>query len=563
VVETGTAFGSPGFHNRYAYNGHGELSTSDRFASIDPLVQPAPAAYRQGNEYRSYLYDNIGNRDEVREKYPPAQVVTDYTADNLNQYDAGYNPAAYDYDLDGNLISDGKLKYQYDAQNRLKSVSPENPVGGDRKLVFLYDYLGRRVARQEWVYLNSTELQKVESRRFVYEGWRPVLELDGMNLDALIAKYWWGPKMDGTTDSEAMPGTLYACQRTDAGTSDIIAFAYDGNGNVSNLVQMTPNGPQPVAHYRYDPYGNQLTTQAPGSIGDKNRFRFSTKYWEFELLHNDTDPSLDAYANLYDYGYRFYSPLQGRWLTRDPLEEMAGPNLYNFVGNDPIGRIDPSGMSTYLAFVLGPDVIGSTVDYYILSGYSLFDPELVRSIEYRIKRYFFAEKYVRCENVFISIASNHPYRMIDEEKLHEIVQTSTFQQSDLRFMIFTQAELPEGGYGIILFSHREFCGGFFGIGGKSRLLGKSANLLDFVSLDDIVMPDFWDNSCCTNKDTSAGIAKEIQGMAEPINNRKIAYMIGDIIYGACCLELTKDELFEYFEKTIPVVGSRIREFSNM
>ena len=42
--------------------------------------------------------------------------------------------------------------------------------------------------------------------------------------------------------------------------------------------------------------------------------------------------------------YRAYSPTLGRWISRDPLEEKAGVNLYQSFGNDPINRIDPLGL---------------------------------------------------------------------------------------------------------------------------------------------------------------------------------------------------------------------------
>ncbi len=44
-------------------------------------------------------------------------------------------------------------------------------------------------------------------------------------------------------------------------------------------------------------------------------------------------------------GYRFYDPTLQRWLTRDPLGEAGGINLYGFVGNDPISRVDPLGLA--------------------------------------------------------------------------------------------------------------------------------------------------------------------------------------------------------------------------
>ncbi|MEI6704765.1 MAG: RHS repeat-associated core domain-containing protein, partial [Deltaproteobacteria bacterium] len=44
-----------------------------------------------------------------------------------------------------------------------------------------------------------------------------------------------------------------------------------------------------------------------------------------------------------DYGYRYYDPLTGRWPSRDPIGENGGANLYEFVGNNGVSRIDVLG----------------------------------------------------------------------------------------------------------------------------------------------------------------------------------------------------------------------------
>ena len=51
------------------------------------------------------------------------------------------------------------------------------------------------------------------------------------------------------------------------------------------------------------------------------------------------DPELD----LVYYNYRHYSPALGRWLSRDPIEEQGGVNLYAFTSNAPIVQIDILG----------------------------------------------------------------------------------------------------------------------------------------------------------------------------------------------------------------------------
>jgi hypothetical protein len=41
--------------------------------------------------------------------------------------------------------------------------------------------------------------------------------------------------------------------------------------------------------------------------------------------------------------HAFYSPTTGRWLSRDPIGEEGAVNLYGFVDNDPVSRIDAFG----------------------------------------------------------------------------------------------------------------------------------------------------------------------------------------------------------------------------
>lgn len=58
-------------------------------------------------------------------------------------------------------------------------------------------------------------------------------------------------------------------------------------------------------------------------------------------------------SGLYYYGARYYAPWLQRWISADPAGDVDGLNLYAFVGNDPLGFGDVTGMQKTHAQQLG------------------------------------------------------------------------------------------------------------------------------------------------------------------------------------------------------------------
>lgn len=54
---------------------------------------------------------------------------------------------------------------------------------------------------------------------------------------------------------------------------------------------------------------------------------------------------LDAESGILVYELRGYLPRLGRWVSRDPIEETGGANLYEMLGNDAINCIDYFGLT--------------------------------------------------------------------------------------------------------------------------------------------------------------------------------------------------------------------------
>jgi RHS repeat-associated protein len=112
-------------------------------------------------------------------------------------------------------------------------------------------------------------------------------------------------------------------------------YQYDANGNVGQLVDLDPNDPNGVssaivAHYEYDPYGNRVNFD-PNSPSYDGPFRFSTKQFDEE-------------TGQYYFGYRYYSPGLGRWMSCDPIGKLGGVNVYAYVLNSPAVSSDALGL---------------------------------------------------------------------------------------------------------------------------------------------------------------------------------------------------------------------------
>ena len=225
-----------------------------------------------------------------------------------NAVDLGYSP-------DGGLVSFGEFDYVYDSASRLTEVWSN----GAKVVENEYDALGRRVVK------HTPEA----THTFVYDGWLLVVERVERSSGILEQiDYWWGKDLSGKLDGAGGIGGLLYIRKNGY---DVYVPLYDGHGNVMQYIDKQGTI---VASYAYDAFGNIM--QKGGVKADELKVRFSTKYSDDE-------------SGLYYFGHRFYSPRLARWLTRDPIEEDGGLNLYAYCGNNSVLNFDKDGCA-YFAY---------------------------------------------------------------------------------------------------------------------------------------------------------------------------------------------------------------------
>ena len=270
-------------------------------------------AWRKGEYFWSTVKTN--NSDL------PAWLGTIATSAGLNSTGNVYlaqSPEHFVYDADGNLTSDGRWNYTWDAENRLAGMAANTTVGPQSQLTFAYDAKGRRIQKV------VTNGGNVTTSDFLYDGWNLIAILNPQS--SILQSFMWGTDLSGSMQGAGGVGGLLEMSYNGSSTTNCFP-AFDGNGNVAALVNAA-NGTI-VANYEYGPFGEVIRSTGP--MAKANPIRFSTKY--------DDDES-----DLLYYGYRYYKPSTGTWVNRDPINERGGINLYDFVWNEPVGRIDALGL---------------------------------------------------------------------------------------------------------------------------------------------------------------------------------------------------------------------------
>ena len=287
----------------FTYNSRGEL--------VGDQLRP-------GGRF-GYQYDNIGNRKEAFE----FGSTTDYETDELNRYAgiAGNGAAAFvpQYDADGNQTlvktSTGIWEVTYNAENRPVKFESED---GGTTVECAYDSMGRRFEKK--VTVGGTAGFHA---RYLYRDHLQVAECDLTGeTPKLVRSYLWDP-------SEPEATRVLSMTRWEANGTQVKEHLYCMHDAMKNVTSLFGEARGRRALYEYRPYGGLLTSE--GNMAQENKFRFSCEYMDDEL-------------GLIYYNYRHLNPRDGRWISRDPIMEQGGWNLFAFVGNKIFNQADILGL---------------------------------------------------------------------------------------------------------------------------------------------------------------------------------------------------------------------------
>jgi RHS repeat-associated protein len=273
---------------------------------------------RNGVVTAVYGYDDNGNRTSVTGPGISATATYD-DQDRLLTY--GSN--TYTYTAAGELRTQtdasGTTTYGYDVLGNLTTVS--KPDGA--QIEYLVDGHNRRVGKR---------VGGVLERGWIYAGsFTPVAELNGSGQ--LVSRFVYGAGAY-VPDYMIRAGVTYRIITDHLGSVRLVVNV--GAGTV-------------VQRIDYDEFGRVLANTNP----DFQPFGYAGGLY-------------DSQTGLVRFGARDYDAASGRWTAKDPILFKGGdPNLYAYVGNDPINFADPQGKLPILA-------VGA-INGLIQGGFDAFD----------------------------------------------------------------------------------------------------------------------------------------------------------------------------------------------
>ena len=280
---------------------------------------------RHNSIAEAYGYDAVGNRLTG----PESHISYDYGANNelLKRQHTDFS-----YDKNGNLVAKGhhrheekhegehhdndgnhhdgnEWSYTYDFENRLIKAEDKQTT-----VTFKYDPLGRRIEKKVATHHKKDDNDAI-THTYVYDGQAIILEYEttgeGKKSKTEAMKYVHGPGID-----EPLAMTK---------DNDVYFYHQDEIGSV---VALTDKKQKVVEAYEYDSFGNLKQ----GFTQPMQLFTYTGRIFDVE-------------TGLYDYRARYYDPIEGRFIQKDPIGFKGGDVvLYSYTQNNPVNNIDPSGL---------------------------------------------------------------------------------------------------------------------------------------------------------------------------------------------------------------------------
>lgn len=342
-------------------------SAGEQSSRLPCPTSPLPtdnAAYT--NYSRSYTYDSAGNLIQISHSSPAINncYTTDITVSDRSNRGVLSTLTKSPSEVDALFTAGGQQKQLQPGQsliwtprNELLKVTPVARVEmTDDSESYRYDGSSQRILKVSTQKTNNS----MQTQRVVY--------LPGVELRTTTSGSKEKESLQVISVSEAGRAQVrvlhWAVGKPADLSNDSVRYSY-GNLTGSSTLELDADG-NLISMEEYYPYGGTAVWASRSAVeADYRTVRYSGK-------------ERDA-TGLYYYGYRYYQPWVGRWLSSDPAGTIDGLNLFRMCRNNPVMFADSDGL---VAEHLGWELV--TADGSV----QLNEEEFLRAVSKEIRTIF-------------------------------------------------------------------------------------------------------------------------------------------------------------------------------
>jgi RHS repeat-associated protein len=264
------------------------------YDALDRLTQ-----FTNGAATQDYAYDGNGNRTEKTVN----GTTTPYAYASTDNRLAKVGYTSYVHDAAGHVLRNGPTAFTYDARGRLAGLT----TGAGVAYSYGLNGLGQRVSK-------TSPALSTGGRVYVYD-----------EAGHLIGEY----DRNGARVQEH----VYLGDTPVAVIGSLGAVYYALSDHLDTPRQIVNTSNQLRWRWDFaDPFGANVANSNPAGLGSfAYNLRFPGQYYDGE-------------SGLHYNGFRDYDPRLGRYIESDPIGLMGGVNTYAYVGGNPLGWVDPTGL---------------------------------------------------------------------------------------------------------------------------------------------------------------------------------------------------------------------------
>lgn len=295
------------------------------FDKVGNITQQSSNTYGYDSIYQLINSSNTSNSETFSYDKSGNRTNSGYSH-NANNELLSTDTATYTYDANGNTITKTEngntTTYSYNARNKLAKIT----LPDGTEVNYDYDPFGRRIKKQT----------PTDTTNYLYAN------------EGLIGEYTEA----GTTKKTYgwRPNSIW-------GTSPLLQvdnnnYYYYHNDHLGTPRKLTDSTGAVLWQADYEAFGKAQVD--PASI-ITNNLRFPGQYYDEETgLHYNLN--------------RYYDPEAGRYEAKDPIGIIGGLNIFAYVKNNSISRLDPLGLLTIYGGFGGTAYLDGTGNASTLTG---------------------------------------------------------------------------------------------------------------------------------------------------------------------------------------------------